>query len=77
MKKIFLLATVFAAVSLASCKKDYKCTCTFSSTDPNSVGSTQEVTIVKAKKGDAKKACIKTTTTDSNGYVETQDCKLN
>lgn len=77
MKKIFLFVSVLTVVSLTSCKKDFTCTCTNSSTDPNAVGNTQEITIVDAKKKDAKKRCVKTTTTDSNGYVETSDCKLN
>jgi len=77
MKKIFLLASLFAAVAFSSCKKDHKCTCTFTTTDPNGGTGSTEVTFVDAKKGDVKKACVKRTSTDSNGYIETMDCKLN
>lgn len=80
MKKIFLVASVFATVALTSCKKDYKCSCTYTSTIPGSGSSTQEFTIVDATKSTAKKACIKTTSDDTFGgttYTSTSDCKLN
>lgn len=79
MKKITLLAIAFLALSFASCKKDYVCSCTSSSTVPGSTADTYEYTIVGAKKGDAKKMCIKTTSDDTYGgttYTSTRDCKL-
>jgi hypothetical protein len=75
MKKVLFIA-VLAVASLASCKKDRTCTCTFTSTDPTSVSSTQVYTIVDAKKGDAKKACI-TSTSVNGSYTDTETCKLN
>lgn len=79
MKKIFLLATVATAFAFASCKKDHVCSCTNTSTVPGSTSTTSEVTIVDAKKGDAKKRCVKTTrdfTAGGNTYTSTSDCKL-
>lgn len=79
MKKITLFAIAAVAISFASCKKDYTCTCTSSSTAPGSTTSTMEYTIIKAKKGDAKKMCVKTTsdfTAGGNTYTNTSDCKL-
>jgi hypothetical protein len=79
MKNIFLTLSVCALFTLTSCKKDHVCSCTSSSTVPGSTSTTSEVTIVKAKKGDAKKACIKTTNTYDFGgtsYTSTMDCKL-
>jgi hypothetical protein len=79
MKKIFLGLTVIAAISLSSCKKDIVCTCTESSTYPGTTSSTVDVTAVKAKKGDVKKACVKTTTDFTVGgttYTNTRDCKI-
>ena len=75
MKKVLFIA-VLAVASLASCKKDRTCTCTSTSTDPTSVSSTQVFTIVDAKKGDAKKACI-TSTSVNGSYTDTETCKLN
>lgn len=75
MKKALFIATI-GAISLASCKKDRTCTCTSSSTVPGSVTSTQVYTITEAKKSDAKKICI-TSTSTSGGYTYTDDCKLN
>ena len=79
MKKIAILSIVFAGLAFASCKKDRTCSCTSSSTVPGSTSSTTEYTIVKAKKGDAKRACVKTTndyTVGGTTYTSTQDCKL-
>lgn len=79
MKKIFLGLTVIAAMSLASCKKDYVCSCTSTSTAPGSTSTTSEFTVVKAKKGDVKKRCVKTTSDNTYGgvtYTNTNDCKI-
>jgi hypothetical protein len=76
MKKITILSVAFLALSLVSCKKDYTCTCTNTSTVAGSTTTTSEITYVDAKKADAKRACVKTTrTTGSATYTE--DCKLN
>ncbi len=74
MKKIIFIAVV-AVASLASCKKDRTCTCTQTSTQPGYTGGTQVYTVVKAKKSDAKKACI-TSSTTTGGYTYTTTCEL-
>jgi hypothetical protein len=84
MKKVLLIAAV-AVVSFASCKKDRTCTCTTTtttttagggSTTSNTTTDTNIITATKARKGDVKKMCIdsKTTQTDVIGsYTYTQD----
>lgn len=86
MKKIVLLLSVVAISSLTSCKKDRTCTCTITSTAPATPGVTEtqtvDYTMTKVSKGTAKRACVKTTETDtptgSTGtvYSTTNDCKL-
>jgi len=79
MKKIFLNISVIVSIAMVSCKKDRVCTCTSSSTAPGNTPITLEITILDAKKSDAKKACVRTTNDYiSNGvtYTRTSDCKL-
>jgi len=52
MKKITLLAVAFITISFASCKKDRICTCKSSGVEVS------KVTFTKAKKGDARAACL-------------------
>ena len=54
MKKITLLAVAALAISFASCKKNYTCTCKDKTTppDPDVV-----VKYTKVKKKDAQKSC--------------------
>lgn len=75
MKKTFLFLIVVMALATTSCKKDHVCSCTDTSTEPGYVASTYDVTIKEARKGDAKNACVKTTST-FGGYTYTSDCKL-
>ena len=49
MKKVYMMLAV-CAIALASCKKDYTCSCTV-------LGQTTETTIADAKKADAEDAC--------------------
>jgi hypothetical protein len=53
MKKFTLAIAAFGLISLASCKKDYTCTCT----DPADPTSNQNFTFKDVKKKDAKTAC--------------------
>ena len=53
MKKLLLVAVAGVFV-LASCKKDYTCTCTFSG---DFAGTPATSTTLHAKKADAKTAC--------------------
>ncbi|MGZ4042137.1 MAG: hypothetical protein ACXVO9_02970 [Bacteroidia bacterium] len=73
MKKVLLIAAV-AGLTMVSCKKDYTCTCTESSSAGGSSQS-QATTIVKATKAQAKANCVSTKVTD-NGVTFTNDCKL-
>ena len=69
MKKLTLLAVAFVAVSFASCKKDYTCTCT------NAFGGGYVKKIEKTSKAGAQANCVSGTRTGSTagsvGYVET------
>ena len=61
MKKVFLLAAVAMAFGLSSCKKDYNCTCTYSS---SLLGDSTLVTpFLDAKKSDVEDACSTLETT--------------
>ncbi len=74
-----LILSAFVVLALASCKKDYVCSCTNSSTIVGSTSSVTEVTYVKTTKSTAKKACIKTTEDHTNfagTYTTTKDCKI-
>lgn len=75
MKKIILFVAVVSAISFTSCKKDHTCTCTSTSSAAGSTAQTQIYTIIEAKKGDAKKACIDRTEVN-NGVTTTTDCEL-
>jgi hypothetical protein len=54
MKKILLVAAV-AGLSMASCKKDYTCTCTY--TPQGGAAQTYTYPMKDVKKKDAKDAC--------------------
>jgi hypothetical protein len=75
MKKITLLAIAALAISFASCKKDYTCTCTTSYTGG---GSSTSTTIHKGlKKKQAQAACANTESKDESGVTEsTSTCAL-
>ncbi len=84
MKKITLFAFAAVALSLASCKKDRTCECTYTQSGSTNVTSnTENITYTKARKSDAKYLCDKVTTTTTNtstngSYTSssTSDCKL-
>lgn len=75
MKKITLIAIAFVAVSFASCKKDYTCTCT----SPGSTG-TSVTKIIGVSKKAAKANCVSSTSTSSSngntGSAYVQTCTL-
>lgn len=56
MKKILLIAAV-AGFAMTSCKKDYTCECTTSSTAPGFTTVTASGTTGKMKKADAEAKC--------------------
>lgn len=74
MKKLTLLAVAFIAVSFASCKKDYTCTCTYTGS------TTAQVTkIIGVSKKAAQANCVSgtNTNTDASGSsVSTANCTL-
>lgn len=84
MKKVILPIAAIALLSFASCKKDHTCSCTSVTSDgTNSTTTTQDITIIDAKKGDAKKRCIdsKDVNTSTFGgvtitYTTTTTCEL-
>jgi len=49
MKKVYMMLAV-CAIALASCKKDYTCSCTV-------LGQTTDTPIEDSKKADAEEAC--------------------
>jgi len=78
MKKVLLIAAV-AGIAMVSCKKDYTCECTSTSTIPGSTSSTSKKTIVGVSKKTAKANCYKSTSDFTFGgttYTSTNDCKL-
>ena len=57
MKKVLgIVAIALFALSFASCKKDYNCTCT------DSVGTVTTIAYTKVKKADAEDACSTSST---------------
>ncbi len=73
MKKITLFAAAFVAISFASCKKDYTCTCT------GSFGSSYVKKIEGVSKKAAQANCTSGTTTTSytgGSYADAVTCTL-
>ncbi|HEY1040015.1 MAG TPA: hypothetical protein VGF30_11450 [Bacteroidia bacterium] len=87
MKKTFILLSVtVASLAFVSCKKDYACTCTSTTTYSNgdTDGNTPTVTTIKeVKKSQAQSLCADTERTGSSSfggssvtYTVTSDCTL-
>lgn len=83
MKKITLMAFAIVAFSITSCKKDYVCECTTTTTDSSGDVTTDPMdntTYRDIKKSDAKSHCQKSTYVFVNdgGGTSTivSDCKL-
>jgi len=77
MKKIFLIA-VLGVLTLASCKKDYSCSCTYTYSGPFGSNTTiYTKTIQEASKKQASYACVEAKITEVDGdYTSTEECKL-
>ena len=77
MKKIILPIAILGLVSL-SCKKDYSCTCTYTSTYDGTTETEIEVfTIEEASKSQARAACNEATLEEiSDGDKYTRKCSL-
>jgi|APLak6261682754_1056148.scaffolds.fasta_scaffold00444_9 hypothetical protein len=66
MKKITLIAIAFIAVTFASCKKDYTCTCVTTGS------STANVTkIIGVSKKSATALCVSSKNTNTSGSTVT------
>ncbi|AEA42661.1 hypothetical protein [Fluviicola taffensis] len=70
MKKLILGVSAIALLSLASCKKDYNCECTYQ--DTGSMTITENKTVKNSSLDDAKKTCDGY---ESDGFV-TKTCTL-
>lgn len=70
MKKLVLGVSAMALLSLASCKKDYNCECTYQDTGNTTITETKKVK--NASLDDAKKTCDGY---ETDGFV-TKTCSL-
>lgn len=76
MKKITLLVVAGLAISFASCKKDYTCTCTGTTTG-SSTSSTSTTVIKGVSKKAAQANCLSSDSKDASGTVYyTKSCTL-
>lgn len=72
MKKVMIFGT-FSLLVLASCKKDYTCTCT---TTTGGVSASESVTL-NATKSDAEEACNEGDATATVlGITTTTECEI-
>ncbi len=82
MKKFFILSGTFILLAaFISCKKDHVCGCVGTSTEPGTTRTITYITFTHAKASDAKRACIKTSSSytssvDGQTYVNTTDCAI-
>lgn len=77
MKKIVLLVS-FGILTLASCKKEYNCSCTYTYSGPFGSNTTiYTKTIKEASKKQASYACVEAKITSVDGeFTEMEECKL-
>lgn len=71
MKKLTLIAGVFAMVAMTSCKKDYTCECTTPMADGTELTTEHELN--DYKKGDAEDACDEL---DGAAAIANGNCQL-
>jgi hypothetical protein len=69
MKKLVIFSIALVAISFASCKKDYTCTCT------GSFGSSYTTKITGVSKKGAQGRCVSGTRT-SGSYSDVVTCTL-
>ena len=75
MKKLIILSVLPFLMALASCKKDFNCSCI---TTTNGVaGQPVKTSLVYVTKKTAKANCVNSSGTDANGNSYTKDCQLN
>jgi len=76
MKKAMIFGT-FALLALASCKKDYTCTCTTTAESASGSATTTASTTINDTKKNAEEACDEGDATSSiGGYTSTTECTL-
>lgn len=77
MKKITVLALVALTLSISSCKKDRRCTCTYNKTGSSST-STEIITYINVTKKSALATCSSGSSYEQNEpyNIETRDCTL-
>ena len=66
MKKITLFAVALLAISFASCKKDYTCSCVTTSSSSSGTATSTSTTTIHATKSNAQKSCDAGTVAGSN-----------
>ena len=80
MKKVALVISMFALVTLYSCKKDWTCTCVITETVGTYVNTTSDdFGISNESKSDAKDECNQddSNLTDSTGVNIVTACEIN
>jgi len=77
MKKyLYLVGAIGTTLFSTSCKKDFTCSCTETSSNSSSA-NIQEITIKDARKTHAKAACVSREYTSTySGTVYTYTCEL-
>lgn len=77
MKKIVILSVIIAT-AFVSCKKDYLCSCSVSTTSPS--GNTSDIsdtTFANASKSEAKSKCNSLDSAGSNGgFTWNTECEI-
>jgi hypothetical protein len=77
MKKITILSIAFIAISFASCKKDYTCSCTYTTTEPGAPTTEYSTVFKKTSKKSAKSACVSSSILpDGEQFSEVRTCSL-
>jgi hypothetical protein len=56
-KALLMMSTLVCIILLASCKKDYTCSCTYTDNGPPVTTTNQDFPLNKMKKKDAQAAC--------------------
>lgn len=79
MKKSIFIIAIIVSAGLVSCKKDYTCNCTFSTTEDGTTveDDQEEYTIKDATKLEAKTACIEAERVfEEDGTESKASCEL-
>ncbi len=77
MKKLLIITIIAGAGAFTSCKKDYTCSCTYTST--GSPSTTSKFTVKEVTKKQAEAKCnsgTETITVSGFGLTQTKSCTL-